>query len=305
MRTIGDVRLTHVLFARVSRTRRLVKSVLWLLAVSTLILALARPVWGVETDVLQTQGVSVMIVLDVSNSMNAQDILPNRMERAKLAIHDLLDGLLGNELGLILFAGVAFVHFPFTTDTFSADTFVNTVNTDAITRQGTAIEAALRLAVDAFEERSGTAEFIILITDGENHEGDPLPVADEAAEKGIVIYAIGYGDPVEGAPVPIYDDSGTVVDFKKDRFGQVVVSRLDETILQEIADRTGGLYQRASAGGIEIVNLINQINAVEAGELGNRSETHGVERFGIFVALALLALSMEMLLPEARSEAAV
>jgi Ca-activated chloride channel family protein len=246
-----------------------------------------------------------MVVLDVSNSMNAQDVLPSRMERAKLAIHDLLDGLQGNELGLILFAGVAFVHFPFTTDTFSADAFVNSVNTDAITRQGTAIEAALRLAVQAFDERSGTAEIIILITDGENHEGDPLVVADEAAENGIVIHAIGFGDPIEGAPVPIYDDTGNVIDFKKDRFGQVVVSRLDETILQEITARTGGLYQRASASGIEVVNLINQINAVEAGELGSRTETHGVERFGIFVALALLALSLEILLPETRAEVAL
>ncbi len=303
-RLIGDVGLTAILFAHISGTRRLAKSVLWLVAFASLIVALARPVWGVETDVLQTQGVSVMVVLDVSNSMNAQDVLPNRMERAKLTIHDLLDGLQGNELGLILFAGVAFVYFPFTTDMFSADAFVNTVNTDVITRQGTAIEAALRLAVATFEERSGTAEIIVLITDGENHEGDPLPVADEAAEKGIVIHAIGYGDPIEGAPVPIYDEAGNVVDFKKDRFGQVVVSRLDEMILQEITARTSGLYQRASAGGIEIVNLINQINAVEAGEIGNRTETHGVERFGIFVALALLALSMEMLLPETHIERA-
>jgi Ca-activated chloride channel family protein len=301
---IGDIRLTRVLFSHVSASRRVWKSVLWLLAIAALTIALARPVWGVEMDVIQNQGVSVMVVLDVSNSMNAQDLLPSRLERAKLAIHDILDNLAGNELGLILFAGEAYTHFPFTTDTFSAGSFLNAVTTEAITRQGTAIEAALRLAVDSFADKSGTSEFIILITDGENHEGDPLRVADEAAREGIVIHVIGYGDPVDGAPVPVYDDAGNVVDFKEDRFGQVVISRLDETILQQITDRTGGLYQRASAGGIEIVNIVNQISEAETGELGSRTEAHGVERFGIFVALALLALSLEILLPEARIEVA-
>jgi Ca-activated chloride channel family protein len=302
LRRIGDIALTRTLFSPVSSTRRMWKSALWLAGVAALIVALARPVWGVEMDVIQTQGVSVMVVLDVSNSMNAQDVLPSRLERAKLAIHDILDNLAGNELGLILFAGEAYIHFPFTTDTFSAGSFLSAVSTEAITRQGTAIEAALRLAVDAFSDKSGSDEFIILITDGENLEGDPLPVADEAAQNGIVIHAIGYGDPVDGAPVPVYDEAGNVVDFKKDRFGQVVVSRLDEAILQEITERTSGRYQRASAGGIEIVNIINQINEAEAGELGSRTEAHGVERFGIFVAVALLALSLEMLLSETRSE---
>jgi Ca-activated chloride channel family protein len=298
---IGDAELTRMLMAHVSGTRRIWKSALWLLAVGALIVALARPVWGVEMDVVEVRGVSVMVVLDVSNSMNAQDVLPSRIERAKLAIHDILESLSGHELGLILFAGEAYIHFPFTTDTFSAGSFLNAVTTDAITRQGTAIEAALRLAVDAFADKSGTEEFIILITDGENHEGDPLLVADEAAQQGIVIHAVGYGDPVEGAPVPVFDEAGNVIDFKKDRFGQVVTSRLNETILQEIAERTGGTYHRASAGGIEIVNIVNQINEAEAGELGSRTETHGVERFGVFVALALLALSLEILLPETRS----
>jgi Ca-activated chloride channel family protein len=302
MHAVGELVLTRELFAHVSSSQRRWKFALWLAALTAVIVALARPIWGIEMDVIQTEGVSVMVVLDVSNSMNAQDVLPSRIERAKLAIHDILDELAGNELGLILFAGEAFTQFPFTTDTFSAASFLNSVTTNAITRQGTAIESALRLAVDAFQNKSGTEEFIILITDGENLEGDPLPVANEAGQRGITIHAIGYGDPVDGAPVPVLDEAGNIADFKKDRFGQVVVSRLDETILQEIAEQTGGLYQRASPGGIEIVNLINRINEAEAGELGSRTESHGVERFGIFVALALLALSLEILLPETRVE---
>jgi Ca-activated chloride channel family protein len=283
LRRLGDMTLTHTLFSQVSNTRRIWKSV--------------------DLDTIETQGVAIMVVLDISNSMEAQDIAPSRLQRAKLAVHDLFQGLAGNELGLILFAGEAFVQFPLTTDLTSAETFLNAVSTEAISHQGTAIEVALRLALNAFSTRNGASEIILLITDGENTEGDPMPVVDEAANQGITIYTLGYGDPDQGAPVPVYDETGAVVDYKTDQFGQVVTSRLNESILQEIADRTGGTYQRASAGGIEIVNLINEINQLEAGELDSRTEERPIERFGVFVALALLALSLEILLPETRSEA--
>ena len=301
LKQLGDIDLIGTLFPQVSGARRRWKSALWLCALAALIIALARPVWGVDLDVVQTQGVSVMIVLDVSNSMAAQDILPNRLERAKLAIRDLFDGLAGNEIGLIVFAGTAFVQFPLTTDPVSAVTFLNAVSTDSITRQGTAIEAALRLAMESFGEQSPAAHIIVLMTDGENHEGDPLHAADEAAQQGITIHAIGYGDPDEGVPIPVVDSSENIISYKTDEAGNVVLSKLDEDILKSIAECTGGTYQRASASGVEITNLMNQIHQAEAGDLGSRTETRGVERFGIFVALALLALSLEMLLPETRT----
>jgi Ca-activated chloride channel homolog len=300
LRQLGEIDLIAALFPQVSSARRRWKSALWLCALGSLIIALARPVWGVDLDVVQTQGVSVMIVLDVSNSMAAQDILPNRLERAKLAIRDLFNGLAGNEIGLIVFAGTAFVQFPLTNDPVSAVTFLNAVSTDSISRQGTAIEDALRLAIEAFGERSPAARIVVLMTDGENHEGDPVSAADVAAQEGITIDAIGYGDLDEGVPIPVVDAAGNIIAYKTDQAGDVVLSRLDEAVLESIAERGGGIYQRASASGVEITNLIAQIHEAEAGDLGSRIETRGVERFGIFVALALLALSLEMLLPETR-----
>lgn len=302
LRQLGEVNLIAALYPQVSSARRRWKSALWLCSLAGLIVALARPVWGVDLEVVQTQGVSVMVVLDVSNSMEAQDIFPNRLARAKLAIRDLFNGLAGNEIGLIVFAGTAFVQFPLTTDPISAVTFLNAVSTDSISRQGTAIADALRLAVNTFGERSPAARIVVLMTDGENHEGDPLAAASEAAQEGITIHAIGFGDPNEGVPIPVVDMNGNIISYKSDLAGNVVLSRLDEEILKSIAERGGGFYQRANASGVEITNLIAQIRQVEAGDLGSRTEMRGVERFGIFVALALLALSLEMLLPETRTE---
>jgi Ca-activated chloride channel homolog len=304
LRRIGDAELTRVLAPQVSRSRRFWKAAFWIGSLGALIFALARPVWGVNLDVIETQGVAVMVVLDVSNSMEAEDVVPNRLERAKLTIRDLFERLEGNEIGLILFAGTAFVQFPLTTDTTSATSFLNAASTSAISRQGTAIESALRLAMDSFDDESPAARIIVLVTDGENHEGDTFSAVRDAADSGITIHVIGYGDPVEGAPVPVRDDAGNVVGYKSDRGGNVIFSRLDEPTLQSIADLTEGLYQRASANGIEIVNIVNRVNEAQTGSLESRTERRGVERFAIFVALALLALSVEILLPETKGEMA-
>jgi len=298
---LGDMALLSALIPNASRSPQVARFALWSLALASLIIALARPVWGMEVNTIQTQGVSVMVVLDVSKSMNAQDILPYRLERAKLAIKDLLDGLAGNELGLIGFAGTAFVQFPLTLDTTSAATFLEAASTDAITRQGTNIDAALRLALESFHSTTNAQPIIVLMTDGENHEGDPLQVAALAAEQGIIIHAIGYGNP-DGGPIPIRDANSSEVGYQTDRAGNLVVSTLDETTLRQIAERTGGTYQRASASGDEITKLMTTIKDVKATDLGTRTEGRGVERFAIFVALALVALSMEILLPELRGQ---
>lgn len=300
---LGDRALLSALIPNANRSSQVARFALWSLALASLIIALARPVWGIEVNTIQARGVSVMMVLDVSNSMNAQDILPSRLERAKLAIKDLLDGLSGNELGLIGFAGTAFVQFPLTLDTASATTFLEATNTDAITRQGTNIVAALQLALTSFHSPINAQSIIVLMTDGENHEGDPLQVAALAAEQGIIIHAIGYGNP-EGGPIPIRDASGSEVGYQTDHAGNLVVSTLDETMLRQIAELTGGTYQRASASGDEIIKLMTTIKDVEAADLGTRTEGRSVERFAIFVALALAALSMEILLPELRGQSA-
>jgi Ca-activated chloride channel homolog len=295
LRKLGNPSLLLYSVPVISSMRRNLKLALWGTASLSLTIALARPIWGEELSVVETEGVSVIVVLDVSNSMNAQDISPSRLERAKLAIQDLFDGIEGNEIALILFAGRAFVQFPLTTDVLSAATFVRTVSSDAISRQGTNIGAALQLAMDSFNDALSSQRFIILMSDGENHEGDSLKVADAAAEQGITIFTVGYGT-FEGAPIPMYDQNRNEIGYRTDVDGNTILSVLDETILRAIAARTGGIYQQANSADNGFSNLAETINAAHAEQLERRTELHGIERFGIFVAFALLALSIEILL---------
>lgn len=276
---------------------RVQKLALWLAAVGLLIVALARPIWGVDAEIVETRGAAIIVVLDVSASMDSQDILPSRLERAKLAIRELMVGAEGNLFGLILFAGDAFVQFPLTSDIESALTFVNAASSRSISRQGTVIEDALSLALATFDERISSASMIVLMTDGENHEGSPAEIAQQAAGRGIPIHVIGYGT-LEGDLIPVYDQEGNLIEYKTDRGRNLIVTQLDEPILQQIAEVTDGLYQRATASGVEVVNLQNRIAQVEGDLLAERFQTRPIARFGIFAALALLALTAEILLNE-------
>lgn len=300
---LGNLRLLLPDSTSISAEYRKWKFILWTVAVIALIIALARPVWGEDVSLIETQGVSVMVILDVSKSMDAQDVTPSRLGRAKLGILDLLKGLAGNEVGLILFAGSAFVQFPLTTDTVSAATFLEAATTQSISRQGTNLEAAIRLGIDSFNDAFSSHRLIILMTDGENHEGNITHIANEAAGRGITIYTVGYGS-ADGAPIPVRDASGSEIGFLTDEAGDQVTSRLDEGVLRTISERTEGKYLRGSSTGEEIRTLIQDISAIESEQLGSRTESQGVERFGIFVALAALALTLEILLPEARREVA-
>lgn len=297
---VGDPALVEKLTQKIDHRMRAVRSGLWMLAVGLLIVALAGPVWGVDAEVVEARGVAIVVALDVSTSMDAQDVVPSRIDRAKLAVRDLLAEGDGNLFALILFAGDAFVQFPLTTDVESAATFVNAASTRSVSRQGTAIEDALRLSLSVIDQRISADAAIVLMTDGENHEGDPVAAAQSAADRGVPVHVIGYGSP-EGAIIPIYDASGQIVDYKTDQGRNIVQSRLDEPILQEIAALTGGLYQRASDSGVEVVNLLNELAALQSDVLEQRIQTRAVPRFAIFVALALLALTVERLLPETRS----
>ncbi|HEX2620900.1 MAG TPA: VWA domain-containing protein, partial [Phototrophicaceae bacterium] len=200
----------------ISQNKRRWKSALWLASVGLVIVALARPVWGLDADIVETRGVAVVVVLDVSASMDAQDVLPSRLEKAKLAIRELLRGAEGNLFGLVLFAGDAFVQFPLTTDVDSALTFVHAASSKSISRQGTAIEDALRLALGTLDERISSSSIIVLMTDGENQDGNPVSAAQEAADRGVTIHVIGYGTP-DGDVIPVYDENGKVIKFKTDR----------------------------------------------------------------------------------------
>lgn len=296
---LGDPDLIRQLTAGSSPARRRLRNVLWTVALSLLLVALARPVWGVDIEVIEARGLAVVFVLDVSISMDAQDILPSRLERARQTISDVMNTAGDNLYGLVLFAADAFVQFPLTSDVDSAQVFVSAVSSRSVSRQGTAIETALDLAMTVFDERIAGESIIILLSDGENHEGDVRAAARRAAERGIPIEVIGYGT-TDGDLISVYDAAGEFVEYKTDRAGNLVITRLDETILEDIAQLSGGVYQRATESGVEVVNLLNRLLALDVATTQAGTRTRNVERFGIFLALAWLALTVEMFLPEAK-----
>ena len=296
---LGALALVAKLSATVNRSGRRWQMALWLVALVLLIIALARPRWGAQVEYVERQGVEIMVALDISESMLAEDLKPNRLARAKLEISELMDRLEGNQLGLVLFSGVAFVQFPLTSDFTTARIFLDAAKPGLISRPGTAIAEAINIALTGFNEERASQKVIVLLTDGENHEGDISAAVQAAADKGVIIYTIGFGSP-NGEPIPLYDDQGQLTGYKKDRQGEVVLSRLDETTLQQIALATNGRYFRAAADGREVGFLAGAIGELQTTELEGRFETRRVERFQWFLAAAVAALVIGELIPDRR-----
>jgi Ca-activated chloride channel family protein len=298
---LGSPELMARLSARVNHTGRRWKVILWFVALFFLIITLARPRWGSQVEYVERRGVEIMVALDVSESMLAEDLKPNRLARAKLEISELMDRLEGNELGLVVFSGAAFVQFPLTSDFATARTFLEAADPDIISRAGTAIAEAIEIALTGFNEERATQKVIILLTDGENHEGDILAAAESAAEQGIIIYAIGFGSG-SGEPIPQYDPQGNLIDYKRSQSGEVILTTLDETTLQQIALLTDGRYFRAMADGRELGFLAEAIGELQTSELESHFETRRVERFQWFLAVTILALLIIELIPERIAE---
>lgn len=294
---LGNPTLVQRLSATVNWPGRRWRSILWFVTLIMLAVALARPQWGVETHEVKQQGIEVMVALDVSRSMLAQDIKPDRLSRAKLEIADLMNRLGGDEIGLVLFAGASFIQFPLTSDYATARTFLDSARPEVISKPGTAIGEAIRTALGAFDYNRPSQKVIVLITDGEDHAADTLAVAQEAADQGILLYTIGFGSP-QGEPIPDYNAAGEVVGFKRDQQGEVVLSKLDEATLQQIAEIGHGRYFQASADGSELDALIGELNTLQKAELATQLESWGIERFQNFLLLALLALVVSELIPD-------
>jgi Ca-activated chloride channel family protein len=294
---LGRPQLIERLSATVNWRGRRWKLILWFTALSLLIIALARPRWGSQVEYIEQQGVEIMVALDVSESMLAEDLKPNRLARAKLEISELMDNLEGNEIGLVLFSGAAFVQFPLTSDFATARMFLDSAKPGIISRPGTALAKAIEIAQTGFNEERSSQKVIILLTDGESHEGDALGAANEAADQGIIIYSIGFGSP-NGEPIPEYDPLGNLIAYKRDQQGEIVLTRLDETVLQQLALLTGGRYFRAAADGREVGFLADEIDKLQTASLESRFETRRIERFQWFLGLAVLALTIIELIPE-------
>lgn len=290
----ADRALLPKLMPEASPARLKLRFVLLTLAILFMILALARPQFGSKLREEKRQGIEIMFAVDVSNSMLAEDFEPSRLERTKFAIDRLTEKLNEDRIGLIVFAGDAYVQLPITSDYVTARNFAQQISPDMVSRQGTALGAAIDLAASSFSAGSEGSRVIILISDGENHEDDAVAAAQMAAERGIKIYTIGIGTP-EGAPIRIGGD------FIKDADGKMVVSKLDESTLEQIAMATGGGYIRASNRSLGLDEIIKQINEVERKDLTESIFEDFSEQYHYPLVIALALLLVELLIPNRRS----
>ncbi len=285
----GDPELMAELMPDASKSRPIGKFSLLIVALVLLIVAAARPQFGQKENTVKRQGIEVMVALDISNSMLAEDVAPNRLDRAKQMLSKMIDNMVDDKVGLVVFAGEAFTQLPITCDYVSAKMFLNTITPNLIQTQGTAIGAALQTAITSFgspESEAGRA--IILITDGENHEDDAIAAAKQAKELGIQVFVIGIGKP-EGAPIP---KPGTN-DYFKDRSGQVVVSKLNEDMCQQIAQAGSGAYVRCDNTNTAMRALQQELNRIATAELESTVYADYNEQYQSFVLLALLLLVIE------------
>lgn len=296
----GEPAVVQQLFPEVSKTKRVWKQVLFILAILLMIIGVVNPQIGTKLQKSENKGADLMICLDVSNSMLAEDLEPNRLDKAKLAIARLIDELQGDRIGLIVFAGEAYVQLPITTDYAAAKMFLESVNTHLISSQGTAIGKAIELAIESFGKETGKNKAILIITDGENHEDNAIDIATEAAGKGIAIHTIGIGSE-GGAPIPILK-SNVHIGYRKDKEGNTVISKLNETMLQQIAAAGNGVYVRASNSSVGLNNVLNAIEQLEKKQYESKWYADYEDRFQWFIAPALFLLLIELLINEKKSK---
>lgn len=295
----GQKEAVEQLMPNVSKSRPVIKFIIWLLALSSIIVAVAQPQFGSKLQKVKRKGVELMICLDVSNSMLAEDIQPNRLERAKRAISRLIDKLNDDKIGLIVFAGDAYTQLPITTDYSSAKLFLDAVSTKIVPKQGTAIGAAINLAASSFSPQFKGNKAIIVITDGENHEDDAIGAAKAAADNGIIVHTIGMGLP-QGGPIPIYENGQK--DYRKDKNGNVVVTKLDEKMLQEIAAAGNGIYVRANNAEVGLNTLFNAINKMQQAEIESQVYSDYDDQFQWFIGFAILMLLLDYVILERKNK---
>jgi Ca-activated chloride channel family protein len=296
----GESHLVDKLSRTVSRRRQRMKMVLLLLALVFLGLAIARPQIGTHAVPVKTEGIDLVFALDTSASMLAEDIKPNRLERAKHEIAALMNKLRGDRVGVVIFAGTSFIQCPLTFDYSAAKLFLDAVDTNSISVPGTAIENAIFTSIKAFENSPAeSSKVIILLTDGESHEGDPMKAAEEAEKRGIKVYTIGIGSQ-KGEPIPMRNEQGDLVGYKKDRGGNVVMTKLDQLTLEKISVLTDGQFYRVSSGGIELEKIYGEISRMEKTLRDTRLVMHYEEQYQYFVGIALLLILIDTFLTDRR-----
>ncbi len=292
----GSPELLGAMMPEASRHRPQLKFWLTFTALCFMVLLLARPQFGTKVETVKRQGIETVIALDISNSMMAQDVAPNRLERSKNVISRLVDGFEDDKVGLIVFAGDAFIQLPITNDFISAKLFLESISPSLITRQGTNIKAAIDMGTRSFTPREGVGKAIIIITDGENHEGGAVEAAKAAAEKGMMVYVMGVGTP-EGAPIP----EGRGNDFRRDKEGNVIVTKLNEQMCQEIAAAGNGVYIRIDNTGNAQKILQKEVDKLAKADLDTAVYSEHDEQFQVMAWIAFVLLLLEMLLMEKKN----
>jgi Ca-activated chloride channel homolog len=279
--------------------KRSLKFGILILVYILLVVAVSNPQVGTRMEEVKQSGIDVYICLDVSLSMKAEDIKPNRLDRAKFQISNLIQKLRGDRIGLIIFAGQAYVQFPLTSDYSAANLFLNAVDVNSVPQQGTAIASAINLAVKSFDYKTSTQKAIVVITDGEDHEGDVMQAVKDAVAKDIKIYTIGLGSP-DGVPIPLYKNSQQA-GFKKDENGNVVLTKLDASILKEIASAGNGQYFHGSNYEDQLNDIYNDLSKLEKTEFGVKKVTDYEDRFYYFLIPALILVVLEFFISETKS----
>jgi len=295
----GELALIRQMSQTVSHRARMAKSALILTALGFAAIALARPQFGTRVETVRRKGVDLVIALDLSKSMLAEDVAPNRLQRSKLEIQRLISRLRGDRVGLIAFAGQAFVQSPLTSDYAAARLFLNAMDPDLIPVQGTDLGAAIDLALDAFSDEPVEERVIIVVTDGEDHEGGIDDAVARAVEAGVRIYTVGVGS-ADGVPIPEFASNGVRRGFKRDADGTVITTALDEATLKRVAEATGGRLYRSTPEASELTDLIEDVTTLAGREIDSREITQFEEQFQIFLGIALALLFAEAWLTDRR-----
>lgn len=295
LKQLGDAEILQNLIPTFSKALPRWKRLLFTLGLVFVLVGMANPQIGTKYEEVKREGFELMICLDVSNSMLAEDLTPNRLERAKQAISRLVDRLKNDKIGVVVFAGEAYIQLPMTVDHSAAKLFLRSIDTDIVPTQGTAIGKAIELAMSSFSTNSKANKSIIVITDGENHEDDAMEQAAAAAELGIKVHTIGIGS-LDGTPIPMYK-RGQMLGYRKDRAGNTVVTKLNEAMLQQVAASGEGTYVRANNSRTGLNALMDELEGMERAEFDSKMFTSYEDRFQYFIAVALLLLLIEVLLP--------
>ena len=291
----ANIKLRGYLIPQFSSKRANTKFVMLLLIIALIIIGAANLQSGSKMEKVKREGIDIFLCIDISNSMHAEDIPPNRLERSKQAINKLISKLGGDRIGVIVFAGNAYVQLPITTDYSAAKMFLATVDTDLIPAQGTEIGRAIDLAIKSFGENENN-KAIVIISDGEDHEnGDAVKAAQDAAKYGIKIYTIGMGLD-EGAPIPLYNQYGKRTGYKKDKEGNVVITKLDDTILRQLAEIGDGIYVRASSSNVGLDKIYDDISKAKKSEIESMVFTDYDDQFQWFIGAAIILLIIEILI---------